>query len=77
MDNDQIVFDLSKISLDEALAILEFEPGNSDPGYMARFVRTIRKCLVSTGRELTGADVIRVIQTFTAAIMGADDAGKN
>jgi hypothetical protein len=70
-------FDLSKITLDEALNILELDPGNINPGYMAGLVRSLKKCLVRGSKELTGADLPGVIEAFTTAVMGGGTDSKN
>ena len=70
------VFDLSKITLDEALAILEYDPKNTDPAYIARFVKAVRATIVNVD-QFTGADLPGVIKAFTDSIMGGDEPTKN
>ena len=73
----EFTFDLSRITIDEALDILEYDPSNVSPKYIAGFAKSIKKTLVRGSRELTGADLPAVIQAFSASIMGGDSASKN
>lgn len=73
----ELVFDLSKISLDEALDVLEYDPTNVNPGYVANLARSVKKCLVRGDYNFTGADLPAVMEAFTAAIMGGDAKAKN
>lgn len=70
-------FDLTKISLDEALDIMDYDETNRDIKYIGRLVKSLRKCLVKGSRELTGADLPAVIQAFGSSLIGGDPNSKN
>lgn len=70
-------FDLSKISLDEMLDVLDFDLDSRDFRQIARIVKALKKCLVKGSRELTGADLKDVLQGFMAYLFGGDETAKN
>lgn len=70
-------FDLSRISIDEMLDVLDFDTDNFTPKQVSRIVRALKKCLVRGSRELTGADLKAVLQGFMSFMFGGDETAKN
>ncbi len=73
----QFSFDLSRLSLDEVLDVIELaglDKSEFDRKAFVKVVRSLRKALTPGSSALTGADVQPVINAFIAYVLGGGEA---